>query len=140
MLNCLAAGVGSVVDQKVAMEHENDGDFGYEWLKTNSAASGPFALLGWKPNESVTLEARDFALRQAGDGAGDHPPRARARRAAPPDRPRRHQELAYPCGALPGGLSQLVEQRLSFPQVEFPPARGTPREACHGIDKEQADA
>jgi peptide/nickel transport system substrate-binding protein len=59
VLNCLAAGVGSVVDQKVALEHEQDGDFGYEWLKTNSAASGPFALRSWKPNESVTLDAQE---------------------------------------------------------------------------------
>ena len=58
MLNCLAAGVGSVVDQKLALEHETDGDLGYEWLKTNAAGSGSFALRGWKPNESVTLEAR----------------------------------------------------------------------------------
>jgi peptide/nickel transport system substrate-binding protein len=59
VLNCLAAGVGSVVDQKVAMEHEAGGDLGYEWLKTNGAGSGPFSLRGWKPNESVTLEAQD---------------------------------------------------------------------------------
>jgi peptide/nickel transport system substrate-binding protein len=57
VLNCLAAGVGSVVDQKVAMAHETDGDLGYGWLKTSSAASGPFVLRSWKPNESVTLEA-----------------------------------------------------------------------------------
>jgi peptide/nickel transport system substrate-binding protein len=59
VLNCLAAGVGSVVDQKVAMEHEVDGDLGYGWLKTNSAGSGPFSLRSWKPNESVTLEAQN---------------------------------------------------------------------------------
>ena len=59
VLNCLAAGVGSVVDQKLALEHEADGDMGYEWLKTNSAASGSFSLRSWKPNESVTLEAQD---------------------------------------------------------------------------------
>jgi peptide/nickel transport system substrate-binding protein len=57
VLNCLAAGVGSVVDQKVALEHETNGDLGYEWLKTNSAGSGPFSLRSWKPNESVSLEA-----------------------------------------------------------------------------------
>ena len=44
VLNCLAAGVGSVVDHKVALEHESNGDLGYEWLKTNSAGSGPFSL------------------------------------------------------------------------------------------------
>jgi peptide/nickel transport system substrate-binding protein len=59
VLNCLAAGVGSVVDQKVAMEHEANGDLGYEWLKTNSAGSGPFSLRSWKANESVTLDAQN---------------------------------------------------------------------------------
>jgi peptide/nickel transport system substrate-binding protein len=58
VLNCLAAGVGSVVDQKVVLEHEADGDLGYDWLKTNSAGSGPFSLRSWKPNESVTLDAQ----------------------------------------------------------------------------------
>jgi peptide/nickel transport system substrate-binding protein len=57
VLNCLSAGVGSVVDKQVVLAHEADGDLGYEWLKTNSAASGPFVLKSWKPNESVVLEA-----------------------------------------------------------------------------------
>jgi peptide/nickel transport system substrate-binding protein len=52
----LSSVVGSVVDKKLALEHEKDGDFGYGWLKTNSAGSGAFTLKGWKPNESVTLE------------------------------------------------------------------------------------
>ena len=30
---------------------------GHEWLKTNSAGSGPFKLRAWKPNESVALDA-----------------------------------------------------------------------------------
>jgi peptide/nickel transport system substrate-binding protein len=57
VLNCLSAGVGSVVDKQVALAHEANGDLGHEWLKTNSAASGPFVLKSWKPNESVILEA-----------------------------------------------------------------------------------
>ena len=56
LLYCLTAGVGSVVDQKVVIEHEKDGDMGHEWLKTNSAGSGPFKLRAWKPNESVSLD------------------------------------------------------------------------------------
>jgi peptide/nickel transport system substrate-binding protein len=52
----LSSGVGSVVDQKTAMEHEKDGDLGYEWLKTNTAGSGAFTLKSWKPNEAVTLD------------------------------------------------------------------------------------
>jgi len=57
VLNCLSAGVGSVVDKQVAMAHQANGDFGYEWLKTHSAGSGPFALKSWTPDQSVILEA-----------------------------------------------------------------------------------
>ena len=48
--------VGSVVDMKLAMEHEKDGDLGYAWLKTNTAGSGAYSLKSWKPNESVVLD------------------------------------------------------------------------------------
>jgi peptide/nickel transport system substrate-binding protein len=41
------------------MEHEKDGDFGNDWLKTNTAGSGAYTLLNWKPNESYTLTAND---------------------------------------------------------------------------------
>lgn len=59
VLNCLSATIGSIVDKKVAMSHEKDGDFGYEWLKTNTAGSGAYSLKAWKPNESYVLEAND---------------------------------------------------------------------------------
>ncbi len=49
--------VASVVDKKVALEHETNGDLGNAWLKTNSASSGAYRLVSWKPNESVALEA-----------------------------------------------------------------------------------
>jgi peptide/nickel transport system substrate-binding protein len=55
-LYCLTATVASVVDKQLALEHEKDGDLGYEWLKSKSAASGPFKHVSWKPNESVVLE------------------------------------------------------------------------------------
>jgi peptide/nickel transport system substrate-binding protein len=63
VLNCLTAGVASIVDKKVAMEHVKDGDFGHEWLKTNSAGSGPFILKSWKANEAVAMEAFPEARR-----------------------------------------------------------------------------
>jgi peptide/nickel transport system substrate-binding protein len=53
----LGSVVGSVVDSKVAMEHEADGDMGNAWLKTNSAGSGAYIIRSWTPNESVVLEA-----------------------------------------------------------------------------------
>jgi peptide/nickel transport system substrate-binding protein len=57
LLYCLTAGVGSVVDSKLVQEHEQDGDMGHAWLKTNSAGSGPFKLRAWKPNESIAYDA-----------------------------------------------------------------------------------
>ncbi|MEM7669455.1 MAG: ABC transporter substrate-binding protein, partial [Pseudomonadota bacterium] len=63
VLNCLTATIGSVVDMKSAMANEKDGDMGNEWLKTNSAGSGAYKLVSWKPNESVTLQSNpDFYL------------------------------------------------------------------------------
>ncbi len=59
VLYCLTATVGSVVDMKLAMEHETDGDFGYNWLKTDYAGSGPFTIREWRANEVVVLERND---------------------------------------------------------------------------------
>ena len=56
---CLTAVVGGVVDSKLVQSHEKAGDFGNEWLKTNSAGSGPFKLVSWKASESYTLERND---------------------------------------------------------------------------------
>lgn len=57
VLNCLSATIGGIVDKKVALENEKDGDMGHEWLKTNTAGSGAYVLKSWKPNESYVLDA-----------------------------------------------------------------------------------
>ena len=57
LLYCLTSGVASVVDSKLAQQHTQGDDYGYAWIKTNSAASGPFKLRAWKPNESWTADA-----------------------------------------------------------------------------------
>jgi peptide/nickel transport system substrate-binding protein len=57
VLNCLSAGVGSVVDMKTVQEHDQGGDMGYGWLKSHSAGSGAFSLRSWKANEVVLFEA-----------------------------------------------------------------------------------
>lgn len=59
VLYCLSSTIGSIVDKKLVMSHEKDGDYGHEWLKTNSAGSGPFKLKVWKPNESFILQKND---------------------------------------------------------------------------------
>ena len=63
VLNCLTATIGGIIDKETVMAHEVDGDLGNNWLKTNSAGSGAYSLVSWKPNESVTLKANpDFYL------------------------------------------------------------------------------
>jgi len=57
VLNMMTSIVASVVDKKVALANEKAGDFGNAWLKTNSASSGAYRLVAWRPNESITLEA-----------------------------------------------------------------------------------
>jgi len=57
VLNCLTATIGGIVDKELAMANEADGDMGNTWLKTNTAGSGAYTLVSWKPNESVTLKA-----------------------------------------------------------------------------------
>ncbi len=59
LLYCLTAGVGAVVDKKVVMSHEKDGDLGHAWLRTNYAGVGPFKLRKWTANESLVLERND---------------------------------------------------------------------------------
>lgn len=59
LLYCLTATVGFVVDKELVVSHEADGDFGYEWLKTNYAGSGAFTIRDWRANEVVVLERND---------------------------------------------------------------------------------
>lgn len=63
VLNCLTSTIGGIVDKETAMANEADGDLGNIWLKTNTAGSGAYSLVNWKPNESVTLQSNpDFYL------------------------------------------------------------------------------
>ncbi len=59
VLNCLTATIGGIVDSKLAMSHEKDGDMAAGWLKLNTAGSGAYKLKNWKPNESYSLERVD---------------------------------------------------------------------------------
>jgi peptide/nickel transport system substrate-binding protein len=57
VLNLMTSVIASIVEKKAVMANEKAGDLGNAWLKTNSASSGAYKLVSWKPNESVTLEA-----------------------------------------------------------------------------------
>ena len=61
VLNVLAARPGAVVDEKLVMPNEQNADLGNQWLKSNSAGSGPFKLKLYKPKEVVVLEANKQA-------------------------------------------------------------------------------
>ena len=57
--NCLTASIASVVDKKLVMSNEVNGDLGHAWLRTNYAGSGPLKLRQWRANEIVALERND---------------------------------------------------------------------------------
>jgi peptide/nickel transport system substrate-binding protein len=57
--NCLTANVAAVIDKKLVASKEVNGDWGYAWLKTNYAGSGPMKLREWRANEIVALERND---------------------------------------------------------------------------------
>ncbi|MFL4990450.1 MAG: ABC transporter substrate-binding protein [Microvirga sp.] len=56
VLYCLGNSVASIVDKKLVVQNEKDGDWGYNWLKTKYAGSGPFIMRDWKANEVTVLE------------------------------------------------------------------------------------
>ncbi len=57
--NCLTANIASIVDKKLLLSKEVNGDMGYAWLKTNYAGSGPLKLREWRANEILALERND---------------------------------------------------------------------------------
>lgn len=59
LYNCMTANIAGIVDKKLVMSKEVNGDLGYAWLKTNYAGSGPMKLREWRANEIVTLERND---------------------------------------------------------------------------------
>ncbi|MFT8245026.1 ABC transporter substrate-binding protein [Roseomonas sp. BN140053] len=62
LLYCLSATVGGVVEKAEALSHAQGDDLGNNWLKQNSAGSGPYRLRAWRASESVTLDANPHAL------------------------------------------------------------------------------
>lgn len=57
VLNVLAATPASIVDVETAMANDKDGDLGHAWLNQNSAGTGPFKLVNYRPGEAMVLEA-----------------------------------------------------------------------------------
>ena len=72
-----------MLDSKLVMENEKDGDMGADWLNTNSAGSGTFGFEGWKANDRVILTRNDdFWGEPLGDEAHHHAPHPGSRRTS----------------------------------------------------------
>jgi peptide/nickel transport system substrate-binding protein len=56
---------GGVLNKKVVLENEKDGDLGEAWLTDNSAGAGPYVLKEWKRNMRVVLVANENYWRGA---------------------------------------------------------------------------
>jgi len=59
VLNILSAMVTSVVDGSSLSEHAKDGDWGANWLRSNTAGSGKFRLSRWSVGEYLVLDRKD---------------------------------------------------------------------------------
>ncbi len=66
LLTLALAGPGSVLDRKLVLEHEVNGDLGQAWLATNTAGSGPYAVQRMLPNELVILQRNENYWGEAG--------------------------------------------------------------------------
>lgn len=58
VLYALAGASLGIVDKKTVLQHEQNGDLGQNWLKGNSAGSGPYKLTQWRPNDILLADAR----------------------------------------------------------------------------------
>ncbi|KAA0693347.1 ABC transporter substrate-binding protein [Neorhizobium sp. P12A] len=56
-LSLLTAPIASIVDEKTIEGEAKDGDFGNNWLKTNSAGSGAYAIASYTPHDALVLQA-----------------------------------------------------------------------------------
>lgn len=59
ILYCLTANIASVVDSKLVQSKAQADDYGHQWLRTNSAGSGPFKLNAWRPNDALIYDRHD---------------------------------------------------------------------------------
>lgn len=60
LLSSLSA-IGLVVEKAVVQAHEVNGDFGNAWLRTHSAGTGSYRLVGWQASDHIILEANPNA-------------------------------------------------------------------------------
>ena len=145
-LSALGLIVGSVVDQKLVLEHEANGDLGNGWLKTHSAGSGPFRLRNWTPLDSYVLQrvpghwrgdftdADDPGARRSGTVHPAVAAGARRRRYRP--RPRAGRRCR-PNQQSRAANRQAVERSADLPSLQ--PKESRPRKAAGAAGAEVPD-
>ncbi|MEJ1156791.1 ABC transporter substrate-binding protein [Prosthecomicrobium sp. N25] len=58
VLFSLAGASLGIIDKQTALKNETNGDLAQNWLKSNSAGSGPYKLTQWRPNDILLCDAR----------------------------------------------------------------------------------
>ncbi|WP_447527966.1 ABC transporter substrate-binding protein [Vreelandella sp. TE19] len=48
-----------IIDRELALEHEQNGDLGNQWLTTNAAGSGAFVLDQWIPQDRIVMTSNE---------------------------------------------------------------------------------
>ena len=134
VLNCLSAGVGSVVDKKLVLANAAGR------RSRPRMAEEPFRRLGRVPAQGLEglsascMEANPaHRFGAAGDEPGDHPPHPRALRPAPPAREgrRRHRAQSQPRPDR-GDRRQRGPRRGGVPEGRHPLSRPQPEGRAPG--------
>lgn len=56
VLRLLSAPVASIVDEKTVMTHQQNQDFGHDWLGSHSAGTGPYQIVKYQPHQALFLK------------------------------------------------------------------------------------
>ena len=65
VLSLMSSIVGSVVEKKTALAHEQNGDLGNTWLKSHTAGAGPYKLTEWAASDHVIIDVNPYAAEKA---------------------------------------------------------------------------
>jgi peptide/nickel transport system substrate-binding protein len=65
VLASLSSTVAGIVEEKVVMANEKNGDMGNEWLRTHSAGAGSYRLVDWQASDHIILQANPHAANPA---------------------------------------------------------------------------
>lgn len=62
VMAALSTTCASIVEKKVVLAHESNGDLGNVWLRTHSAGAGAYRLASWQASDHIILDTNPNAL------------------------------------------------------------------------------